>query len=699
MKLIRLALGLPFLFAACNLNSSDEGKKEVTNFEDLPNCSSAGTTSGTSLLGESVYVEEEEVTYLCTERGWVVSRVAEFDALPTCPTRRGTNIGLKVYVDADSLTYLCVNTGWIKSDSTMEETEIPVPEVENVLLQGVASAIGPFVVGSVVSLREVSLDAKSDTLLLADSVQQGSVVAKAGDFSIPRVTTYTRYALVSVKGLFRDVLTGAVSEDSLELHALVDLSNSEFKVDVFTHLQFARAKVLINKGYTVPAALEQAEKDLLNAFGFDSDDKDAAELALALLLRADQDEAGFALAIKTLSEDIAKDGSWDDTEFKTQLADFAFNIENLKIKDEESGELLLKEADYRRNLEKFGVSAAPAFEAYFTKFWVADYGLGGCGPAREGAVVQNADESSDSSSAYYTCVSSAWRVATDFERDTVSLGNAVDGVLHVGNVNAQKVYVYDTTGFGTGETTRWVEADSITYVLDKACTDYDDVVYTVEKTTDKDDNDVYYGCFQRRWIPAGLYVAEIGYMCNPGAKNVVEKFKKDDNDMYARCKETKVELADGTVDTSYAWNPTDKANYELRDNDCELYEVVKSGSEYYYCADDDNVHYESASEDDAELGVCREDLDSAIKTYKKGETDVYRVCQKGADGKWSWVETNENTYKVGKVCNAGIIGTSETIGEDQYVCACQIKDSETELLQIVIDVGRCAGSTVTWFKR
>ena len=46
MKLIRLALGLPFLFAACNLNSSDEGKKEVTNFEDLPNCSSAGTTSG-----------------------------------------------------------------------------------------------------------------------------------------------------------------------------------------------------------------------------------------------------------------------------------------------------------------------------------------------------------------------------------------------------------------------------------------------------------------------------------------------------------------------------------------------------------------------------------------------------------------------------------------------------------------------------
>ena len=367
MKLIRLALGLPFLFAACNLNSSDEGKKEVTNFEDLPNCSSAGTTSGTSLLGESVYVEEEEVTYLCTERGWVVSRVAEFDALPTCPTRRGTNIGLKVYVDADSLTYLCVNTGWIKSDSTAEETEIPVPEVENVLLQGVANAIGPFVVGSAVSLREVSLDTKTDTLVLADSVQQGSVATKSGEFSIPRVTTYTRYALVSVKGLFRDVLTGAVSEDSLELHALVDLSNSEFKVDVFTHLQFARAKVLINKGYTVSSALELAEKELLSAFGLDSDDKDAAEFAIALLLRADQDEAGFALAIKTLSEDIAKDGSWDDTEFKTQLADFAFNIENLKIKDEESGELLLKEADYRRNLEKFGVSAAPAFEAYFTK--------------------------------------------------------------------------------------------------------------------------------------------------------------------------------------------------------------------------------------------------------------------------------------------------------------------------------------------
>lgn len=698
MKLIRLALGLPFLFAACNLNSSDEGKKEVTNFEDLPNCSSAGTTSGTSLLGESVYVEEEEVTYLCTERGWVVSRVAEFDALPTCPTRRGTNIGLKVYVDADSLTYLCVNTGWIKSDSTAEETEIPVPEVENVLLQGVANAIGPFVVGSAVSLREVSLDTKTDTLVLADSAQQGSVATKSGEFSIPRVTAYTRYALVSVKGLFRDVLTGAVSEDSLELQALVDLSNSEFKVDVFTHLQFARAKVLINKGYTVSSALELAEKELLSAFGLDSDDKDAAEFAIALLLRADQDEAGFALAIKTLSEDIAKDGSWDDTEFKTQLADFAFNIENLKIKDEESGELLLKEADYRRNLEKFGVSAAPAFEAYFTKFWVADYGLGGCGSARQGAVVQNADEASDSASAYFACDNSAWRVATDFERDTVSLGNALDGTLHVGHVDGKKVYVYDTTGTGIGEPTRWVEADSITYVLDKACTDYDDVVYTVEKTTDKDDNDVYYGCFQRRWIPAGLYVAEIGYLCNPGAKNVVEKFKKDDNDMYARCKETKVELADGTVDTSYAWDKTDKANYDLRDNDCELYEVVKSGSEYYYCEDSVNVNFKKASEEESELGVCRESSKGLIKTYKKDGSDVYRVCREWVNDSWTWVETDSISYEIGKICDENKLGERNKVGTDTYACACNVYDIALSDYKHVYTVEGCAGFPLSWYK-
>lgn len=698
MKLIRLALGLPFLFAACNLNSSDEGKKVVTNFEDLPNCSSAGTTSGTSLLGESVYVEEEEVTYLCTERGWVVSRVAEFDALPTCPTRRGTNIGLKVYVDADSLTYLCVNTGWIKSDSTAEETEIPVPEVENVLLQGVASAIGPFVVGSVVSLREVSLDTKTDTLVLADSVQQGSVATKSGEFSIPRVTAYTRYALVSVKGLFRDVLTGAVSEDSVELQALVDLSNSEFKVDVFSHLQFARAKVLINKGYSVASAQELAEKELLSAFGLDSEDKDAAEFAVALLLRADQDEAGFALAIKTLSEDIAKDGSWDDTEFKTQLADFAFNIENLKLKDEESGELLLKLADYRRNLEKFGVSAAPAFEAYFTKFWVADYGLGGCGSARQGAVVQNADEASDSASAYFACDNSAWRVATDFERDTVSLGNAQDGTLRVGNVNGKKVYVYDTSGTGIGEPTRWTEVDSITEILDKACTDYDDVVYTIETTKDEDDNDVYYGCVKRSWTLADLYASSIGYMCNPAAKNVVENFKKDGSDMYARCKETKTDLPDGSVDYSYGWVGTDKANYDMRDNGCVLYEIVKNGSEYFYCSDTVNVNFEKASEEEAELGVCRESLKGTFKSYKKAGSDVYRVCRDWINDSWTWVETDSVSYEIGKLCDENNLNASAQLGTDTYTCACTVKDEMTGEYVHVYTAAACGNSKPSWLK-
>ena len=42
-------------------------------------------------------------------------------------------------------------------------------------------------------------------------------------------------------------------------------------------------------------------------------------------------------------------------------------------------------------------------------------------------------------------------------------------------------------------------------------------------------------------------------MCNPNAKNVVEKFKRDGADTYARCRETKTELPDGSVDYSYLY--------------------------------------------------------------------------------------------------------------------------------------------------
>ena len=647
-----MTLGMALL-ASCNLNSSDSGKNEVSNFEDLPNCSELGSTSGTSPLGEKVRVEEEEVSYVCTDSGWVVVSVAEYKLLPACPAKRDANLGLKVFVDEDSLQYICVKTGWIEYDSTAADGSDPSPTADSSLVSGSARAIGPFGVGAVVQLREV-VSNKDSAFVLSDSVFKGIVTGKTGEFMIPKVTTYANWGVVTVKGLYKDALKGVVSEDSLELEALVELGyDIQVQVDVYSHLVAARVKALVNSGSKFSYAITQAEKELAQTFGFDPNaGEEAVRQTIALLLRADLDESGFADAIETLATDFAEDGTWDDDDARTALADFAFNIQNLKLKDEETGEVLLKESDYRKNLEKFGIKDIAAFEGLFTDFWVASYGLGGCGYARQNAVVMNANESSDSAKAYFMCDNESWRVATDFERDTVNLGNAEDGVLREGNVNKKKLYVYDTTGFGIGETTRWKEPDSVLLVIGHACTDFEDVINTVVSTKDKNGNKNYYGCKDRSWTSVEESVYEIGYMCNKTAKNVVEKYKHDKNDAYARCRESKQESDDGTVMYSYFWEGTTEVDYDHRDEDCTPYEV-KGTKTKYYCTDADNIRFVEADDDEAELGVCYEAVEGTFGAYKdKNDNDVYRLCGAGyVEGTWMWQPIDEHTYKLESVCD------------------------------------------------
>ncbi len=581
---------------ACNLNSSDEGKSEVNEFSDLPNCSQNGSTSGVSPVGETVYVEEDEYSYRCTESGWVVSAVKEYEALPVCPGARNRNLGVKVFVQANSLYYLCGTAGWAEATEDSDESAAEAV-LEDAVLTGNAFAAGPFVAGSELLLQGVSADSRTKKLSLQEKAAEGVVTSANGDFLIANVNSYSYYALLTVKGVFKDILTGETSEDSLELKGFVDLTAIPLKVDVRTHILQGRISFLINSGYSFVGAVEQATKELDEVFGFGSSvDEASAAVAISILLRANLDEKEFADAINALTEDFAEDGTWDNSDDKTRIADFAFNLENLKLKDEDSGEILLKESDFRRNLEAFGIEDVAQFESYITKFWVASYGLGGCGSARQGAVVKNANAESDSAEAYFACDNSAWRVATDFERDTVGLGNAEDGTLAEGSVNSDKIYAYDTTGLGTGEPARWKEADSITVVIGKSCTDAEDVVNTVEKTEDENNDPVYYGCVERQWQPASETAFEIGYMCNANAKNVVEKYKHEKTDAYARCRE----IAEGV----FTWYAATETDYDLRDEVCIVDELVVAKKVSYVCEDADAISWRKATSLEEDLGPC-----------------------------------------------------------------------------------------------
>ena len=691
---------------SCNLNSSDEGKKAVDTYTEMPPCDGDLGTSGSDIEGAKLYVKDEEALYACTDAGWVIENVSTFDMLPLCTDKgRKPTLGLEIFVQKDSASYRCLKTGWRLVDEEEDGTEEPTPMLENELLEGSISAIGPFVKNTSVSLADIYRDAKNDSVIVSDSVFKGEVVLKLGKFEVPHVVSYSDYMVLKVKGLFMDPLTGKASSNALELEALVNINEDDITVGITDFIVYKRVMNLIKSGYQIVDAITRAKKELYDVFGFANvDNRQSADLAIGLLLRSNLEEADFVDLVQSFADDFAEDGLYSSEDKMTELGDFAFNIENMKLKDEESGEVILKESDYRKNLEAFGITESAAFEEYFTKFWVASYGLGGCASSRQHVVVKNANENSDSTEAYFTCDNAAWRVADDLERDTVFLGNAADGTLMKGNIDSEKTYVFDTTGMGTGTPKRWVEPDSIVLVIGSACTDDEKVKFTVKQTKDENDIDRYYACVDRNWVPAFETAFRIGRECSKADKNVVEKYENSDKkNEYARCHETKTPLEDGDTLFSYSWISTDEVNYKFREKECALNDVFKDGDKYYVCENDEDIHFREVTDDaEKELGICSESVKGSFGTYKVDKESVYRVCQEKpyVPGEWEWAETDKISYESKIVCSAENIGKTATSDEVNYTCGCRILDMDegTPVEKLVTDADECGVNTIEWQK-
>lgn len=563
---------------ACSIGETDKGtQEEVSNFEDLPKCSVKRDAAGAGYLGSKFFVDEEDAYYLCTENGWIVS-----DDTP---------------VDRD------------------EVIVIPEHLVENVKIEGSAENPGYFKFGSPVVLRELKFDSSKKELVSAGNEYVDEISSDIGQFVIPKVSSYNEYALVEVTGLFYDAFTGEYSEDSLTLKSLYNfISDGYVSLNLLNNAAYERAVVLMQKGYDVDAALSQAKKEFWTAVGFKSiteGNQDAALSALNILLHGDGNSRDFVSALEAFFKDFAEDGVWDDDATIVSMGDFAFNLENNKLKDDD-GLVYLKESDIRRNLEHFGIEEAPAFESYVTKFWNFAYGLGSCGAASESVVLKNYADASDSADAYFTCASNAWRVATDFERDTVGLGDPADGELAEGNVDKSKTYAYDTTGFADGVPARWNEADSIVVVIGSSCTDEEDVAGTVVYTKNDNDEKDYYACQKRKWNPSDENTYSIGYVCDKQYKNIVEKVKaekKGESDKYFRCKELSEDV--------WFWYPVSEIDYKTRDEECDVKGVVTIGQESYVCTNSDDVSFRLATE-------LEKDLDAACSGATFGDETTYK---------------------------------------------------------------------------
>ncbi len=228
---------------------------------------------------------------------------------------------------------------------------------------------GPFVKGSAVTVQ--GIDCK--TMKFSDEVFEGKVKSDKGDFAFDDVTLSSTCAVFEATGKYRSEITGKESAGEITLHALTDLKDRKnVNINLLTELEYERVMYLVTeKGKTFADAKDQAEKEVLAAFGiagdfdnsedltiYESGDGNAALLAVSVLMHAETDDAGLAKRIEKFADSFAETGKWNDD--KTKAA-----IEEWQVAATADGTL----DSIRKNVEGWGLGdTVPAFEKYIEVF-------------------------------------------------------------------------------------------------------------------------------------------------------------------------------------------------------------------------------------------------------------------------------------------------------------------------------------------
>lgn len=187
---------------------------------------------------------------------------------------------------------------------------------------------GAFVSGSTLSIQPMDGD-----LQVLGSLYNTTIVDNLGNFMVGSKEFGSPYAELMATGYFFNEVEGVLSNGTLTLRAIVDLSNSNtVNVNVLTHLKYARIKNLVASGKSFTEANNMAQKELFKAFSLEQfadkevssfsiaagTDEAAALIGISSLLLVDRSEAALTEFLAKLSEDFGKDGVFTD-EVKSQI--------------------------------------------------------------------------------------------------------------------------------------------------------------------------------------------------------------------------------------------------------------------------------------------------------------------------------------------------------------------------------------------
>mgnify|MGYP003288637090 CR=1 FL=1 len=406
---------------------------EVSTKEQLGTCDSSAIGLRALVLADSSY-------FICKVGGWAKDEAfLGYDIVPTkedLPLCHAGSAKQRVLVKKDSVFFRCDSVKW-------EPETADGYIVKNASILGAAQK-GPFKFDSPLTLREVLLH--DDTLTYTGREYIDEISSNKGDFVIPKVNLVYPYAVLEVRGFWRNEVTGEWSKDSMTLRALTDLTNrTEVNINLLTHLEYDRAVQLVNKGYSMFAAKKQAEYEIMTAFGFattveysedlktfvpstsTNHDVNATLMAISLLFIGDRSEAEIQKAIADFKQDMAGDGEWNDAQTKADMADWAESFDCGSV---------------RANVKSWNILDIPAYENYLTIYWNNAYELGGCASTRYDVVAQNRNAKSKNYNVHYICKATGWRKATDYEKDTYQWAEGEEGEFKKGEVT-ETYYVFE----------------------------------------------------------------------------------------------------------------------------------------------------------------------------------------------------------------------------------------------------------------
>lgn len=200
---------------------------------------------------------------------------------------------------------------------------------------------GPFVRGSQISVQPLT-----SSLSPVGTVFNGELQDDAGTFDLGQIELASQFVRISADGYFFNEVKGRLSDGTLHLVALADLSDrSSVNVNILTHLKSARIQKLMQSGKTFAEANKQAHKELLTQFGLQAYENIPAEgmtitsgndgagvlIAISSIILSDRTEAEITQYLSTLSQDLADDGSFTADNKKT-----VFQGKNRVVSDLES---------------------------------------------------------------------------------------------------------------------------------------------------------------------------------------------------------------------------------------------------------------------------------------------------------------------------------------------------------------------------